>query len=73
MEKLKGLFNFILSSMMFAFMTYKMNFNSTVISRQFSTVSLFFLIKNVLVSRRTSYVKGLHILYKFLPVPDNQA
>ena len=52
-------------------MTFKMNFYSTVISREFSTVSLFFLIKNVLVPW-TSQVKGLHVRTKFLPVPDNR-
>ena len=31
MAKLKGTFNLILSSMRFAFMTFKMNFNSTLI------------------------------------------
>ena len=49
MAKLKGIFKLILSSMRFAFMTFIMNFNSPVISRQFSAVSLFFLIKNVLI------------------------
>ena len=42
MGKLKGIFNIISSSMRFAFFTFKMNFNSTVIWRQFSTVSLLF-------------------------------
>ena len=45
-------------------MTFKMNFNSTVIWRQFSTVSLFFLIKIVLVPW-TSHVKGLYVRSKF--------
>ena len=31
MAKLKGMFNFILSSLRFAFMTFKVNFNSAVI------------------------------------------
>ena len=31
MKKLKGIFNPVLSSVRFAFMTLKMNFNSTVI------------------------------------------
>ena len=37
----------------------------------FLNVSVFFLIKNVLVSR-TSRVTGSHIRIKFLPVPDNR-
>ena len=69
MVKLKGIFNLILSSTRFAFMTFKMNF--TVIWRQFSAVSLFFLIKNVLVPQK-SHVKGIHVWTKFLPVPDNR-
>ena len=51
-------------------MTFKMNFNSTVIRRQ----SFFFIIiKNVLVPQ-TSHVKGLHVrtALKLLPVPDNR-
>ena len=39
MAELKGIFKLILSSMRLAFMTFKMNFNSPIISRQFSTVS----------------------------------
>ena len=31
MAELKGIFNLILSSVRFAFMTFKMNFNSTLI------------------------------------------
>ena len=46
--------------------------NSTgICSSKFSTVSVFFLIKNVLVPR-TSHVKGLHLSTIFLPVPDNR-
>ena len=45
MVKLKGIFNLNLSSMRFAFLTFEMHFSSTVVWRQFSTVSLFFLIK----------------------------
>ena len=59
------------SSMRFAFMINKINFNSTVIWSRFSTVPVFFCIKNVLVPR-TSHVKGLHVRTKFLPVPDNR-
>ena len=55
MAELKGIFNLIWSSMRFAFKTFKMNFDSTLIS----TVSLFLLIKNVLVPQ-TSHAKGLH-------------
>ena len=50
-------------------MISKINFNSTEICR-FSTVPVFFCIKNVLVPR-TSHVKGLHVRTKFLPVPNN--
>ena len=58
-------------SMRFTFMINKINFNSIVIWSRFSTVPVFFCIKNVLVPR-TSYVKGLHVRTKFLPVPDNR-
>ena len=42
MAKLKGIFNLVLSIMRFSFNDYKINFNSTVIWSQFSTVSVFF-------------------------------
>ena len=51
-------------TLLFTFMTFKMNFNSAV--------SLFVLIKNVLVPR-TSHVKGYMSELKFLPVPDHPA
>ena len=70
MAKLKGIFNLPLSGTKFAFMTFEMNFNSTVIWRQFLTVSLFFLNKDVIVPQ-TSDVKCFHVRTKFLPVPDN--
>ena len=71
MAKLKGIFSLILSSMMFAFMTFKMNFNSTVIWRQFSTVSLFLWLKMCLSHWQVMskvYVSKLN----FLSVLDNQ-
>ena len=71
MVNLKGTLNLISSSMRFTFMTNNINFNSTVIWSQFSTVAVFFLIKNELVPC-TSLVKGLHVRTKFLPVPENR-
>ena len=49
---------------------YKVNFNSTVIWSQFSHVSVFFRINDMLVPW-TSLVKGLHVWTIFLPVLDN--
>ena len=46
------------------FYDYKVNFNSTIIWSQFSTVPDLVLIKNVLVPR-TSHVKGLHVRSSF--------
>ena len=71
MAKLKGILNLISSSMRFTFMTNNINFNSTVIWSQFSTVAVLFVIKNELVPW-TSHVKGLHVRTKFLPVPENR-
>ena len=68
--KLKEIFTLILSSTRIAFMT-KINFNSIVIGSQFSNVSVFFLLKNVLVPH-TIHVKGLHVQTKFVPVRNNQ-
>ena len=45
MVNLKGILNLISSSMRFTFMTNNINFNSTVIWSQFSTVAVFFLLK----------------------------
>lgn len=58
--KYKGFFN-----------DYKIYLNSVVIWSQFSIVSLLLRTKNELVPR-TSYMKGLHVRNKFLPVPDNR-
>ena len=66
----KGIFNLILTSMRFAFMTIRY-FNPTVIWSQLSSASVFFLTKNVLVPW-LSYVKGLIVRTVFLPVPDNR-
>ena len=63
--KLKGIFALILSSMRIAFMI-KINFNSTVIWSQFIlNVSVFFLLKNVLVPS-TIHVRGLHVQTKII-------
>lgn len=50
---------------------YRINFDSTEIWSHFSTVFVFFVLKNVLAPW-TSYVKVLHVRTKFLPVTGNR-
>ena len=50
---------------------YNINCNSTEIWSHFSTVFVFFLLKNAIVPR-TSYVKVLWVRTKFLPVIGNR-
>ena len=71
MAKLKGIiiYHYFVKYEVCLIDNYKINFNSTVIWSQFSHVSVFFLINNMLVPG-TSLVKGLDLQTKFLPVQE---
>ena len=67
----RGIFYLISLRIRGFFNDYKIYFNSVVIWSQFAIVSLLLRTKNELFPR-TSYMKGLHVRNKFLPVPDNR-